>query len=159
MGLLYPSPGIMPQGLRQPIQFPVAPYIYIGARRLAGYKGACMDVQPVGGGTAKTIGFTANTHVADWRAAANKVGTRGLISKLYDQSGNMDMTGTFMPIYGLNRIFGELPLVGALLGNGRDRGLIGVTYKLSGNARRPVLQINPLSVIAPGTFRSIFEFH
>ncbi|TKD43445.1 MAG: hypothetical protein E5W98_19740, partial [Mesorhizobium sp.] len=41
---------------------------------------------------------------------------------LYDQNNNMDMTGTFMPVYGLNRIFGELPLFGALLGNGRDRG-------------------------------------
>lgn len=77
---------------------------------------------------------------------------------LYDQDNNMDMTGTFMPAYGLNRIFGELPLVGALLGNGRDRGLIGVTYRLKGNANKPVLDINPLSVIAPGIFRSIFEY-
>jgi hypothetical protein len=77
---------------------------------------------------------------------------------LYDQNDNMDMTGTFMPAYGINRIFGELPLVGALLGNGRDRGLIGVTYRLRGSAKKPDLQINPLSVIAPGIFRSIFEF-
>nr|WP_250888757.1 DUF3971 domain-containing protein [Mesorhizobium sp. dw_380] len=77
---------------------------------------------------------------------------------LYDQNNNMDMTGTFMPVYGLNRIFGELPIVGALLGNGRDRGLIGVTYRLRGNANKPVLDINPLSVIAPGIFRSIFEY-
>ncbi|MER9653171.1 hypothetical protein NKJ26_06595 [Mesorhizobium sp. M0152] len=77
---------------------------------------------------------------------------------LYDQDNNMDMTGTFMPVYGLNRIFGELPIVGALLGNGRDRGLIGVTYRLRGNANKPLLDINPLSVIAPGIFRSIFEY-
>jgi hypothetical protein len=77
---------------------------------------------------------------------------------LYDPDNNMDMTGTFMPAYGLNRIFGEIPLVGALLGNGRDRGLIGVTYRLRGNANKPDLEINPLSVIAPGIFRSIFEF-
>jgi hypothetical protein len=77
---------------------------------------------------------------------------------LYDQKNNMDMTGTFMPAYGLNRIFGELPLVGVLLGNGRDRGLIGVTYRLKGNANKPSLDINPLSVIAPGIFRSIFEY-
>ncbi|UVK37264.1 DUF3971 domain-containing protein [Mesorhizobium sp. AR10] len=77
---------------------------------------------------------------------------------LYDQDNNMDMTGTFMPVYGLNRIFGELPLVGVLLGNGRDRGLIGVTYRLKGNANKPVLDVNPLSVIAPGIFRSIFEY-
>ncbi len=77
---------------------------------------------------------------------------------LYDQNDNMDMTGTFMPAYGLNRIFGELPLVGAILGNGRDRGLIGVTYRLRGNVKKPELEINPLSVIAPGIFRSIFEY-
>lgn len=77
---------------------------------------------------------------------------------LYDQNNNMDMTGTFMPAYGVNRIFGELPLIGALLGNGRDRGLIGVTYRLKGNANKPNLEVNPLSVIAPGIFRSIFEY-
>src|SRR5690606_7387467 len=53
---------------------------------------------------------------------------------LYDQQGNMSITGTFMPAYGVNRLFGELPIVGALLGNGRDRGLIGITYKLAGSA-------------------------
>lgn len=77
---------------------------------------------------------------------------------LYDPNNNMDMTGTFMPVYGLNRIFGELPLFGPLLGNGRDRGLIGVTYRLRGNANKPTLNINPLSVVAPGIFRSIFEY-
>jgi hypothetical protein len=78
---------------------------------------------------------------------------------LFDQRGQMDMTGTFMPAYGLNRIFGELPLVGELLGNGRDRGLIGVTFKLDGAAKSPRLQVNPLSVMAPGIFRQIFEFN
>lgn len=77
---------------------------------------------------------------------------------LYDRNNNMDVTGTFMPIYGLNRIFGQLPIVGALLGNGRDGGLIGVTYRLRGSTDNPVLTVNPLSVIAPGIFRSIFEF-
>jgi hypothetical protein len=77
---------------------------------------------------------------------------------LYDENDHMDMTGTFMPAYGLNRIFGELPIIGALLGNGRDRGLIGVTYRLTGKASKPDLEINPLSVIAPGIFRSIFEY-
>lgn len=78
---------------------------------------------------------------------------------LYDERGQMDMTGTFMPAYGLNRLFSELPLVGQLLGNGRDRGLIGVTFKLDGDAKSPRLQVNPLSVMAPGIFRQIFEFN
>ncbi|MFC4626193.1 RNA-binding protein [Daeguia caeni] len=77
---------------------------------------------------------------------------------LYDQKGNMSITGTFMPAYGLNRIFGDIPIVGALLGNGRDGGLIGITYKLTGNAKHPHVTVNPISIIAPGIFRSIFEF-
>lgn len=77
---------------------------------------------------------------------------------LRDKNGNMDMTGTFMPAYGLNRLFGELPLIGVLLGNGSDRGLLGITFKLTGPFEKPDLMINPLSIIAPGVFRNIFEF-
>lgn len=78
---------------------------------------------------------------------------------VYDGQGQMALTGTFMPAYGLNRLFGEIPILGQLLGNGRDRGLIGITYKLTGNWQKPELQVNPLSVIAPGIFRSIFEYN
>ena len=75
-----------------------------------------------------------------------------------DASGETDLTGTFMPAYGLNRLFAELPLIGIILGNGNDRGLIGITFKLSGPFGKPKLTINPLSIIAPGVFRNIFEF-
>ncbi len=75
-----------------------------------------------------------------------------------DANGRTDMTGTFMPAYGLNRLFAELPLIGIILGNGNDRGLIGITFKLSGPFDKPKLTINPLSIIAPGVFRNIFEF-
>ncbi|MCJ8518212.1 hypothetical protein ABID21_000892 [Pseudorhizobium tarimense] len=75
-----------------------------------------------------------------------------------DAAGSMDMTGTFMPAYGLNRLFAELPIIGAILGNGRDRGLLGITFKLEGPFEQPRLTVNPLSIIAPGIFRQIFEF-
>lgn len=75
-----------------------------------------------------------------------------------DKAGLIDLTGTFMPAYGLNRLFGELPVIGAILGNGRDRGLLGITFKLTGVTAKPNLVINPLSIIAPGVFRQIFEF-
>jgi Protein of unknown function len=77
---------------------------------------------------------------------------------LYDARGRIDMVGTFMPAFGLNRIFSELPIFGEILGNGRDKGLIGITFKLVGNAKSPELTINPMSLIAPGIFRQIFEF-
>lgn len=77
---------------------------------------------------------------------------------IYDARGNTSMTGTFMPAYGLNRVFSDIPIFGALLGNGRDRGLIGVTFKVDGKARDPKVTINPISVIAPGVFRQIFQY-
>lgn len=72
--------------------------------------------------------------------------------------GIMDLTGTFMPAYGINSLFGQLPLIGAILGNGRDRGLLGITFKLEGPYEAPKMTVNPLSLIAPGVFRNIFEF-
>jgi len=78
---------------------------------------------------------------------------------VYDSAGNISMTGTFMPAYGLNRIFSNVPVLGNILGNGRDRGLIGLTFKIDGQAKNPRIIVNPLSVIAPGVFRQIFEFH
>lgn len=75
-----------------------------------------------------------------------------------DADGRTEMTGTFMPAYGLNSLFGQLPLIGAILGNGRDRGLLGITFKLEGPYDKPKLTVNPLSLIAPGVFRNIFEF-
>ncbi len=77
---------------------------------------------------------------------------------VFDRDGNMSITGTFMPAYGLNRLFGEIPLIGQLLGNGRDRGLIGITFRLAGKTSEPKLDVNPLSIVAPGIFRSIFEY-
>ncbi|MDP2119121.1 MAG: DUF3971 domain-containing protein [Hoeflea sp.] len=80
---------------------------------------------------------------------------QGLVS---DGKGNTDLTGTLMLAYGINRLFADVPVIGALLGNGRDRGLFGITFRLAGKTESPLLQVNPLSVIAPGVFRSIFEF-
>ncbi len=75
-----------------------------------------------------------------------------------DKSGLMTITGTFMPAYGLNSMFGSIPVIGAILGNGREGGLIGITYKITGSIKNPKVMVNPISVVAPGIFRSIFEY-
>ncbi|MEM9999877.1 MAG: hypothetical protein AAF940_03255, partial [Pseudomonadota bacterium] len=78
--------------------------------------------------------------------------------RVFDRNNQTRITGTFLPAYGLNSIFAEIPLLGLLLGNGRDRGLIGVTFLLEGDFDQPRVTVNPLSVIAPGIFRNIFQF-
>ena len=68
------------------------------------------------------------------------------------------MKGTFVPLYGLNNMFGQIPIVGLFLG-GSNEGLIGVTYEIIGTPNKPVLRVNPISAMAPGLLRKIFEFN
>ncbi|WP_279479523.1 hypothetical protein [Aureimonas sp. SK2] len=77
---------------------------------------------------------------------------------VYDPSGQIDVSGSFMPAYGINRVFGAIPILGQILGNGQEGGLIGITYRLSGAMASPTLVVNPISAIAPGIFRQIFAF-
>ncbi|MFL6814461.1 MAG: DUF3971 domain-containing protein [Bradyrhizobium sp.] len=76
-----------------------------------------------------------------------------------DYPGNqVRMSGTFVPMYGLNNMFGQIPIFGLLLGGGSNEGLIGVTYEVVGTPGQPVLRVNPISAMAPGVLRKIFEF-
>jgi hypothetical protein len=67
------------------------------------------------------------------------------------------MRGTFVPLYGLNNMFGQIPIVGPFLG-GSNEGLLGVTYEVVGPPSTPVLRVNPISAVAPGLLRKFFEF-
>ena len=69
------------------------------------------------------------------------------------------MSGTFVPMYGLNNMFGQLPVIGLFLGGGSNEGLIGVTYEVIGTPGAPVMRVNPISALAPGLVRKIFEFN
>ncbi|MGU3495704.1 DUF3971 domain-containing protein [Xanthobacteraceae bacterium A53D] len=66
--------------------------------------------------------------------------------------------GTYVPAYGLNNMFSKLPILGAFLGGGPNEGLLGVTFEVAGPMSGPTLRINPLSAVAPGFLRKIFEF-
>jgi len=74
-------------------------------------------------------------------------------------SNKVCMSGTIVPMYGLNNMFGQLPVIGLFLGGGSNEGLIGVTYEVVGSPGSPVLRINPISAILPGVTRKIMEFN
>ena len=77
-----------------------------------------------------------------------------------DYPGNqVRMSGTFIPMYGVNNVFGQIPLFGLFLGGGSNEGLFGVTYEVVGSPGQPVLRVNPISAMAPGVLRKIFEFN
>lgn len=84
----------------------------------------------------------------------------GTIEGSIDYTGNqVRMSGTFVPIYGLNNIFGQIPLFGLFLGGGSNEGLFGVTYEVVGTPDRPTLRVNPISAIFPGVARKIWDFN
>ena len=82
----------------------------------------------------------------------------GTIEGSIDSTNQVRMSGTFVPMYGLNNMFGQIPIVGLFLGGGSNEGLIGVTYEVVGTLGQPVLRVNPISAMAPGVLRKIFEF-
>lgn len=71
----------------------------------------------------------------------------------------VDLSGTYVPLYGINGAFHELPLFGPLLTGRSGEGMFGITFAIQGPTNRPIqTQINPLSMVAPGFLRQIFEF-
>lgn len=71
----------------------------------------------------------------------------------------LSLAGTFIPIFAINNLFGRIPIIGEILGGGRDGGLIGVTFKLEGPLANPTLSYNPISGVTPGILRRIFEYN
>lgn len=71
---------------------------------------------------------------------------------------DVNMRGTLVPLYGLNNMFGQIPIVGLFLGGGSNEGLLGITYEVNGPPSNPRPIINPISAIAPGLLRKFFEF-
>ena len=80
------------------------------------------------------------------------------IDGIVDYTANeLHLRGTFVPLYGLNAAFGNIPIVGFLLGG--KEGLIGsMTYEVVGTPGAPVLRVNPISAVAPGFVRKFLEF-
>jgi hypothetical protein len=93
----------------------------------------------------------------DGRASGPAIGFtfQGLVDR---DKNSIDLNGSLVPAYGLNSVLGAVPLLGDLLVSKPGEGIIGVTYRASGDLDEPMVAVNPLSAFAPGIFRRIFEF-
>ncbi|MCW5722817.1 MAG: AsmA-like C-terminal domain-containing protein [Devosia sp.] len=77
---------------------------------------------------------------------------------IYTDRRQYDLSGTYVPLFGLNSAFQKIPLLGPLLGGRDGEGLVGVTFAVRGPLNNPQFAINPLSMLVPGAFRELFEF-
>jgi hypothetical protein len=67
------------------------------------------------------------------------------------------LKGSLVPMFGLNSVLGNIPLLGTVITSKEGEGIIGMTYSVTGNADEPNVSVNPLSALAPGILRRIFE--
>jgi hypothetical protein len=68
----------------------------------------------------------------------------------------IDVSGSFVPAYGLNNLVSNIPVIGLMLAGGQHEGVFAVSFRVSGAFSAPVLTVNPLSMIAPGLLRKVF---
>jgi len=66
------------------------------------------------------------------------------------------LKGTVVPAYTINRIIGQIPLLGQILTGGDNEGMFAATYSLKGPLADPEVSVNPLSALAPGLLRKFF---
>jgi hypothetical protein len=69
----------------------------------------------------------------------------------------LDLQGTLVPAYTLNSIIGNIPLIGSLLLGGEGQGLFAANYRVTGSTTNPQVSVNPLSALAPGFLRRLFQ--
>lgn len=72
-------------------------------------------------------------------------------------TGQTNMRGTIVPSYGLNAAIGKIPLVGRLIVGGKDQGLIGFNYRITGTAADFKIDVTKSSGLAPGFLRQLFR--
>jgi hypothetical protein len=88
----------------------------------------------------------------DGRTSGNSLGLT--FEGTYDSAiSKVDISGTIIPLSGLNNILQDIPLVGNILGG--STGLFAATYTIKGEGKEPDVSVNPLSVLAPGILRNI----
>ncbi len=89
------------------------------------------------------------------RAYGNALGLTAKGTLDFDQDA-IDIEGTVVPAYTVNRLLGEIPILGRLLVGGEGEGLVAVVYGIDGRLSDPQVSVNPLSVLTPGFLRGIF---
>jgi hypothetical protein len=82
------------------------------------------------------------------------VTSNGVVDLHRDQ---LDLQGTIVPAYALNSIIGNIPVIGSLLLGGEGQGLFAANYRVTGSAADPQVSVNPLSALAPGFLRRLFQ--
>ncbi|MBD3770069.1 MAG: AsmA-like C-terminal domain-containing protein [Rhodobacterales bacterium] len=73
------------------------------------------------------------------------------------QSGKIEFDGVLVPSFGMNSALGTIPIIGDLVVGRDGEGVFSLTYAIRGTMEKANVSVNPLSALAPGVIRRIFE--
>ncbi len=80
-----------------------------------------------------------------------------LRGKVDFKTKRVSIGGTYVPLQGLNGALGDIPVIGQILSGTQGEGFVGMTFAVQGPTSSPQVIVNPLSLVAPGIFRDIFQ--
>ena len=97
-----------------------------------------------------------NISIAEARASGPSLGvtTDGTINM---DGERLALDGVLAPSYGLNSFIGNIPVLGEALISRPGEGIIGITFSVEGPFDQTTVIANPLSALAPGLLRRLFE--
>ncbi|MFP4314274.1 MAG: DUF3971 domain-containing protein [Alphaproteobacteria bacterium] len=89
----------------------------------------------------------------DGRTSGNSLGLTfdGVID---NAAMTVNLSGTIIPLSGINKVISSIPLVGDILSGGSG-AIFAATYSMEGPSENPRILVNPLSVLTPGILRRI----
>jgi hypothetical protein len=94
--------------------------------------------------------------IVDGRTAGSELGLT--FEGALDLDANMmDINGTVVPVYTLNSLLGNIPLLGNILVGPKGGGVFAATFRATGSLDNPDVSVNPLSALAPGILRRLLD--
>lgn len=69
----------------------------------------------------------------------------------------IEIDGVLVPSFGVNSALGGIPILGDLVVGRDGEGVFSLTYGVRGKLDKANVSVNPLSALAPGVIRRIFE--
>lgn len=89
----------------------------------------------------------------DGRTSGNSLGLTfdGVID---NPAQSMDVSGTIIPLSGINKMVSSIPLIGDILSGGSG-AIFAATYSIKGSTEEPEVNVNPLAALTPGILRRI----
>ncbi|KCZ55466.1 hypothetical protein HY29_12140 [Hyphomonas beringensis] len=83
----------------------------------------------------------------------------GLTVNGFLESGTNEISvdGVLVPSFGMNSALGSIPIIGDLVVGRDGEGVFSLTYSVRGSLEKANVSVNPLSALAPGVIRRVFE--